>query len=170
MLRLAVLVGAVLGVIWWRVAPRVMVEVTADGLALVDPAGKAFIAADGWFAVLGALAGLVCGVIGVLRWRRDGIGLAVGEAAGGVLGALVAMLVGQWLGRSTLDGSAAVGTIAEASLQVRATGVLLAWPLVALLVVVAVAVSFGLDDPEPVGPDDAVSPGAPPGPGSPTSG
>ena len=105
MLRLAVLVGAVLGVIWWRVAPRVMVEVTADGLALVDPAGKAFIAADGWFAVLGALAGLVCGVIGVLRWRCDGIGLAVGEAAGGVLGALVATITtpprhpqGNWLG------------------------------------------------------------------------
>mgnify|MGYP001298307137 FL=1 len=69
--RLAVLVGVVVGVVWWRVAPRVMVEVTAEGIALVDPAGKAFIAADGWFAVLAALAGLVCGVVGALRWRRD---------------------------------------------------------------------------------------------------
>ena len=183
-LRLAVLVGIVVGVVWWRVAPRVMVEVTADSIALVDPAGKAFIATDGWFAVLAAVAGLVCGVVGVLRWRRDGIGLAVGEAVGGLVGALVAMLLGQWLGRASID-EAAVGAVVEASLRVRATGVLLAWPLVALLIVVAVAVSFGLDDAEddeddeghehheaPTGPDpaDVLSPGAPPEPRSPTSG
>ncbi len=70
------LLGVPGGFMWSAIIPRVTVIVTGPGVAeVMNPETKAFIAADGWFCVVGVIGGLLAGVVGyvaAVRRRRRG--------------------------------------------------------------------------------------------------
>jgi hypothetical protein len=138
----ATLVIAVLGVpaglLWTTVAPRTTYVIAGGKALLGDPESQTLIAADGWFAVLTALAGLLCGVVAyVLAGRLREIGLLAALGVGGAAAGLVAWWVGSLVGRSSfqhLVHTARDGTTARSALDLHAFGVVIAWPLIAIVV------------------------------------
>lgn len=132
------LAGVVAGILWSLAAPRPPYVVTGKGPLPADPSTQALIAADGWFAVITGVLGLVCGVIGygVSRGGRP-LPVVVGLAAGGLLGAHLALLVGAAanLGAVSIAASgSSVGSsmpLVPGPLALTARGVLYAWPTLA---------------------------------------
>ncbi|GAA0323659.1 hypothetical protein NE235_05180 [Actinoallomurus spadix] len=133
--------GVPIGLLWVAIAPRTVYLVSGGKGVLADPESQTLIAADGWFAVLTAAAGLLCGLTAYLlagRWGEPG--LLAGIAAGGAAAAVVAWRLGHLFGASAYDHAlrtAGDGARAGAPLGLHAYGVLLAWPLIAV-------VAFGL--------------------------
>ncbi|HVU61663.1 MAG TPA: hypothetical protein VHA79_08675 [Mycobacteriales bacterium] len=141
------LFGSVVGIIWHAFAPRV--DILPLAVRGSQGAMKPLIGADVWLGGLGLAAAVVC-VLTLAVVHRDameGPGATVGLAVGGILGMLVAARVGHLLGRHDLydtlrtiypHPTAAVDHQLHAyvrtwDLGVRAQGVLLAWPLAAVL-------------------------------------
>lgn len=138
------LLGAVVGLVWEAGAPTIQLAQAINGN---EAAGKPLIGDDVRLGLLGIVAGIVATAV-VLLLRRDrerGPGEVLGLAVGGVLGALVAARVGD-LARHHQTVSAIAKVIPGASkgqtsailgyfgFHVRATGVLLFWPIAAVLV------------------------------------
>jgi hypothetical protein len=130
--------GVPIGLLWVAIAPRTAYQVSGGKGVLADPETQTLIAADGWFAVLTAAAGLLCGVAAYLLAGRVGeLGPLAGIAAGGVAAAIVAWRLGHIIGLNAYqhalrtDGD---GTLVHAPLGLHALGVALAWPLTAVVV------------------------------------
>ena len=163
-LALAVL-GAPVGLIWSALAPRARYVATDDGLRLADPTTQALIAADGWFALLTAVAGALCGAVAQAVARRR-VAALLGLAAGGLAAAGAAFLTGTAGG----DG--------PNRLTLTAPGVLLGWPLLAVIVFGALEAAAAYRDsplrrpygrsPDGVAPPGAPGPSEPPGPSGPS--
>jgi ribose/xylose/arabinose/galactoside ABC-type transport system permease subunit len=138
----ATLVIAVLGVpaglLWTTVAPRTTYVIAGGKALLGDPESQTLIAADGWFAVLTALAGVLCGAVAyVLAGRLRDMGLIAALGAGGAAAGLIAWWVGSLVGRSSFQHqvrTARDGTTARSALDLHAAGVVIAWPLIAIVV------------------------------------
>lgn len=135
---LAVLVtGPLVGLVWRLVAPLPALQVRDSAVFPADGSVESAVAADGWFAVTTGAAGLACAVavFAVARWAR--LGALVGLTVGGSLAALVSWQVGTRLGPDDVSGtrtSAADGTLLDGPLRLSATGVLMTWPLIAVIV------------------------------------
>jgi hypothetical protein len=161
--------GLVTGLIWHEVAPRVaLLEVSAGTAQVVSAETRAFMGADSWFCLLGAVAGLVTGVAGYAlgiarRPVPTRVAVTVGLIAGGVAGGYVMLWLGQQLGQSAYQGQlahAATGTTFNAALVLGAKSALAFWPMVTALVIVLAEVGGRKEasgPPEPAG--------EPPGPG-----
>jgi hypothetical protein len=112
------LLGVLAGLVWALVAPRAVLQEVSQGTAeVVNAETSAFIAADGWFCVIGAVCGLI---------------------AGAVAGGLVMLWIGDNIGLSTYNhqlGTAANGTIFNSSLALGAKSALVFWPLVTSVVI-----------------------------------
>jgi hypothetical protein len=137
--------GVVVGVAWRLVVPLAVLEKDAAGVVQVAGA-ETEVAADGWFAVLAALAGVLAAVAAVLLLRTGRLGALVGLAVGGLVGALVAWRVGLLLSPPEIAASAKaarVGDTFEGPLRLSALGVLLAWPTAAVITFFAIVA--GLD-------------------------
>ncbi|TQL91072.1 hypothetical protein FB559_8395 [Actinoallomurus bryophytorum] len=138
----ATLVIAVLGVpaglLWTTVAPRTTYVIAGGTKLLGDPESQTLIAADGWFAVLTAAAGALCGIVAyVLAGRLRELGLLGALGVGGAAAGLIAWWVGSLVGRASfqhLVHTARDGTTARGALGLHATGVVIAWPLIAIVV------------------------------------
>ncbi|MFC4064239.1 hypothetical protein [Actinoplanes subglobosus] len=94
--------GVLFGLLWAWLAPTVPVVKLADGsIVVTDPSPEQYIAADGWFTLLGLGFGLIVTVGAWLALRRDrGPFLLLGVIGGTlVAGRWVAPLVGEFLGR-----------------------------------------------------------------------
>jgi len=94
--------GAPLGLLWAWLAPSVPVVATGESIVVNDPSPEQYIAADGWYTLLGLGFGLVVAAVAWLLLRRDrGPFLLLGVVAG-TLGAgyYVAPWIGQMIGRS----------------------------------------------------------------------
>ncbi|MFC8095136.1 AAA family ATPase [Streptomyces sp. NPDC057301] len=149
--------GALLGVLWWWLAPSVpLVGDVVDKSWVVyfkDSEGEQAVGVDGTFTLLALAFGLVSAV-GVFLWRRrGGVPLVVALAVGGFLGSLLAWRVGVWLG-PTEDVIAHAqevgkGVTFSAPLKLGAKGVWLAWPLAALVVHLGLTALFGPRDADP---------------------
>jgi hypothetical protein len=132
-----VLVVAVLGVpaglIWSYVAPRAPYLATPAGPRLADPSTQSLIAADGWFAVVTGVAGLLCGAVAVLIARRGALPVLVGLAGGGLAAAYLAEWIGGAvnLGPAAVSASGVTGTVVPGALVLTAPGVIVTWPLIA---------------------------------------
>ena len=137
----AVFLGPVAGLIWWQVAPK---QTQQSMTLLLNGSAAPFhltIDADVWFLLVAALAGLVTAlVVALLRAAGPGAvaGLAIGSAAAGVVADRVGYLAerGHTLAAMKAAG-VAPGAIDLLDFKVRALGVIVAWPMAALLVYMA---------------------------------
>lgn len=132
------LLGVAAGFAWSALAPRTPYVVTETGPVLADPTTQSLIAADGWFAVVCGVAGLVCGVVAYLVARKGSpLAMLSGLGVGGLLAGFLALSVGTSVGGSMVQaaapGAAAVGSTISV-LAITARGVLLSWSLVAVAV------------------------------------
>jgi hypothetical protein len=138
------LVGLLAGLIWGEVAPRAMLQEVGSGTAaLVNAETTAFIGADAWFCGIGAVAGLITGLLGY----RFGVAHRTGGAraaatAGLILGAVAGTFVMLWLGEQIgLSGysqhlaSSPNGTMFHASLALGAKSALAFWPMFTAIVI-----------------------------------
>lgn len=134
---LAVL-GALAGLLWHVIAPRTEFQFN-EGVGLyTEPVPGAPIAADGWFAVIALVAGILSGSACHAVFHRRILGAVVGLAVGATVASIVAWQVGHWFGAAEYDAAVAVvrdGKRLLAPLDLRAKGVLTLWPLAATLTV-----------------------------------
>ncbi|MEV6397647.1 hypothetical protein AB0M39_23230 [Streptomyces sp. NPDC051907] len=145
--------GVALGLLWLWLAPRVPLVSNGEAVFLKDTEGEEAVGADGTFALLALGFGAVTAAA-VFWWRRrGGVPLVVALAVGGVLGSLLAWGTGVWLGPSqdveALAREAGVGVAFDAYLKLEAWGVLLAWPVAAMVVHLALTAAFTPRDPDP---------------------
>ncbi len=133
-----VVVGLALGVIWWRLAPRVQVVVESGQLVDFQPTG--FLASDVTFAFLALLAGVLV-TIGLATMRREHlISVLVAALLSGVVGSLAMWWVGHSLGGVEIEGLA--GTqhqVVDAPLVLHMPAVAMMWPIAAAGVVTVLA-------------------------------
>ncbi|MFB9504960.1 AAA family ATPase [Streptomyces aurantiacus] len=145
--------GALLGVLWWWLAPHVPLISDSTTVFLKDSEGEQAIGVDGTFTLLALAFGLVSALAVFLVRRRGGITLVVALTVGGILGSLLAWRLGIWLG-PTQDvvghaKEAGKGVTFDAPLELGAKGALLAWSFSALLFHLGLTALFGPRDPEP---------------------
>ncbi|MFE5398446.1 AAA family ATPase [Streptomyces sp. NPDC056568] len=152
-----VLSGALLGVLWWKLAPTVPLvgDVVGDGwvVYLKESESEQAVGVDGTFTLLALAFGALSAVVVFLLRRRGGVPLVVALGVGGLLGSLLAWRVGVWLG-PTQDVIAHArevgkGVTFSAPLKLGAKGALLAWSAAALVVHLGLTGLFGPRDPEP---------------------
>jgi hypothetical protein len=128
----SLLAAVPVGILWYVVAPLQSLVTRADGVFLTGGETEVAIAADGWFAVCSATAGLVVVLVVFARMRRARMGPLLGLVVGGLVGAMVAWRIGAALGPAGIRESVkglAPGTRFDGPLTLSARGVLVAWPL-----------------------------------------
>jgi hypothetical protein len=137
-----VLLGAPAGLLWAHVAPHAALVLTPDGAGLVDPEDRSFLTADVVFAGITLVLGLVCGLVAYAVHRAHGPAVVVGLLVGGLAAAWVAARTGAMVGRDSFTAAllavahgAPAGAVRRGPLELRATSVLVAWPVAALAVV-----------------------------------
>jgi len=95
--------GVPLGLIWRWVAPSVpVINAGQAGVVVNDPSPEEYIAADGWFTLLGLAFGVLVAILAWLLLRRDRGPFLLISVTLGALGAgwLVAPRLGELIGRS----------------------------------------------------------------------
>ncbi|MFJ9579575.1 DUF2567 domain-containing protein [Streptomyces sp. NPDC101191] len=157
--------GALLGLLWLWLAPRVQLVSDGKAVFLKDGEGESAIGMDGTFVLLALGFGALAAALVFLIHRHGGIALVLGLALGGVLGSLLAWGTGVWLGpeRDVVAHAKRVGpeVFFEAPLELNmAAAAMLAWPIAAMIVHLALTALFGPRDPEP---DDGPWPPVPSG-------
>jgi hypothetical protein len=110
-------VGPVLGLVWAAVAPEVPLTMTEGGPVFTSTQPEEFIAADGWFMLLGSAFGVLAAIAVWLVGRRvrGPVGL-LAAAAGTVAAAALAWWVGRQIGLAAYEQAqqtAAVGASLE---------------------------------------------------------
>jgi hypothetical protein len=136
--------GAPLGLLWSWLAPSVpVINAGRNGIVVNDPSPEEYIAADGWFTLIGFAFGLIAAVIVWLVLRRDrGPGLVLGVALGGGATTLVMWEVGRLIGLSDWnawqDSSTAGQTFARPP-DLHAHGALLVTAFAAVIVTTLLA-------------------------------
>jgi hypothetical protein len=152
--------GVPLGLLWRLLAPPVpMINVGPGGIVVDDPSPEEFMAADGWFVILGLGFGLLVAVLAWLVLRRHrGPGLVLGVTAGTLAAAVVAWQVGRWIGLPSYHAwraTATVGATFAAPPDLHAYGALLV-PAFAAAIVLTLSAGWSNDP-------DLDRPGAKPG-------
>jgi hypothetical protein len=161
---LAILVlGGPLGLIWAWLAPSVpVIDAGSGGFVVNDPSPEEYIAADGWYTILGLAFGLIVAVVAWLVLRRDRgpfllLGVVIGTLGAGYL---VAPKLGQLIGRGAYNAwrhTAAQGATYMAPPQVHSIGPLLV-PAFAAAIALTLLAGWSNDP-------DLDDPGARPGSG-----
>ena len=152
--------GVPLGVLWHLLAPAVpMVDTGATGIVVNDPSPEEFIAAEGWFTLLGFGFGLLAAVVAWLVLRRHrGPGLLLGVTGGALTAAIVAWQVGRRIGLAGYQAwraRATAGATFSAPPDLHAYGTLLV-PAFAAAIVLTLLAGWSNDP-------DLDQPGAKPG-------
>lgn len=150
------LAGVLFGLLWWWLAPQVPLvgdQIDKSWVVYIkDTEGEQAAGVDGTFTLIGLGFGLVSAVVVFLLRRRGGVPLVVALGLGGLLGSLLAWRLGMWWGPESdvVAHAKAVGkgVTFSAPLKLGAKGVLLAWPIAALLVHLGLTALFGPRDPE----------------------
>ncbi|CAB4899027.1 unannotated protein [freshwater metagenome] len=131
-------IGAALGVLWWRLAPRI--EVVVESGQLVDFQTQGFLASDISYGALAIVAGLLV-TIGLARMRREHLlSVLVAGVLSGLVGSLAMWWIGHYLGRVDIAGLAGTQSeVVEGPLVLHLGAMLLIWPIVAAMVVTVLA-------------------------------
>ncbi|MEV6328192.1 DUF2567 domain-containing protein [Streptomyces sp. NPDC051909] len=151
---LSVVAGAVLGLLWLWLAPRTTLFSDGKAVFLKNSEGEAAIGTDGTFVLIALGFGALAALLVFLIHRHGGVALVLGLALGGVLGSLLGWGVGVWLGpeRDVVAHAKAVGPDVpfDAPLELNMwAAAMLAWPIAAMIVHLALTALFGPRDPEP---------------------
>jgi len=141
-------VGLIAGLIWAAIAPRVQYQVYTlhpPTAYATNPETSAFIAADGWYCVIGLLGGALIGLLAYLfAVRRYGPVAMTGVVIGSVLAAFITSWVGHQAsgaqGFNALLASSKPGSYLYAPISLGSHGALAFWPFAAA----AVAGGIGL--------------------------
>jgi hypothetical protein len=152
--------GAPLGVLWHFVAPTVpVIDAGTGGFVVNDPSPEEYIAADGWFTLIGFAFGLVAAAVAWLVLRRQrGPGLLLGVTLGALAAAPLAWFTGRLIGLSAYEhwkDVAAAGGTYQAPPDLHAKGALLV-PAFAAVIVLTLLAGWSNDP-------DLERPGAKPG-------
>jgi hypothetical protein len=159
---LAVL-GAALGVVWDLVSPDTPAGIVSPPGIQVDDTHEAFAGIDGRFALITALVGLLAGFAAWSVRRARGPYVAVGLAAGGLVGAMLTHLIGHLLRGTGSYQYTSGGTafLTHLPLNVQMKGLWFVEPALAALVyslLVAFAAADDLGRPELRRPRRALAP------------
>lgn len=134
---LVVVFGAVAGLVWAAVAPKLAI---AAVLAGHEEPFRAQIGADAWFLLVTSLAGVLTALVALLL-RADGPATTAALGLGGTAAAFVADRVGYLTQHAdVLHALRALGldpqqvALDVVDFRLRALGVVVAWPIAALLV------------------------------------
>ena len=119
--------GGPLGLLWAWIAPSVPVVATGRSIVVDDPSPEQYIAADGWYTLLGLGFGVLVAVLAWLVLRRDRgpfllLGVVVGTLGAGYL---VGPWVGEMIGKSGFEHwreTAVRGATYMAPPEVHSTG------------------------------------------------
>ena len=149
----SVLVALPVGLAWWLLAPLTLVEKRSDGLYRVGGEGdETAVAADGWFAAITLVAGIVVALVVYLRTRPGRVvPLRRPWPSAGCSGRSRPGSSGHLLGPGSLQATAAgrpKGATFHGPLDVSAYGVLMAWPMAAVITYFAVAAGAETGDHE----------------------
>lgn len=133
------LLGVAGGLLWAAVAPHALLVMASPGAAdLVHPETSAFITADGLFALIMIVGGVISGLLGyLLAVRRHGPVAMAAVLAGAVAAAFLARWIGELSGRASLHhllASLPVGAHLYDRLTLGASSLLAFWALAAGLV------------------------------------
>ncbi len=123
------------GMVWEWIAPAPTYVNISGEVFLNNQDSSEFIAADGWFLVIGLLVGIACAGLGYWRWRGD-LAMIVAMTGASVLAALIAREVGEAFAPAPIAQTAltlADGETVRGSIEIAADGVLLGWPVGILL-------------------------------------
>jgi hypothetical protein len=136
--------GGPLGLLWRSVAPAVPVLNAGEGRILIqNPAPEEYVAADGWFALLGFGFGLLAAIVAWMTLRRDrGPFLVLGVTLGSLAAALVAWQAGRLIGRAAWADwreTSAAGATYQAPPDLHALGTLLVPAFAAVIVLTLLA-------------------------------
>ncbi|GAA2407850.1 hypothetical protein GCM10010191_15390 [Actinomadura vinacea] len=132
------LLGLPAGLLWTEISPKVTYIVVQGQALLAEPEGQGPIGVDGRFALIAVVAGVLCGAAAYLAGGRgNDLPLVLGLAAGGLAASLLAWRLGHQIGldafqravRRAPDGRTVTGVA-----QLRATGILVFWPLLGVAV------------------------------------
>jgi hypothetical protein len=144
--------GVALGLLWLWLSPRVPLVSDGRAVYLKDTEGEEAIGGDGAFALIAAGLGVLTAAAVFWRYRRGGVGVVLGLAAGGVLASVVGWRLGVWLGPDTdiVAHATAVGpkVVFDAPLELRAKSALVAWSVAATVVHLVLTSAFGTREPD----------------------
>lgn len=136
--------GVALGVVWWRLAPRVPMVIRPEGSSFSQYQPDGFIAADVSFGILALLAGVAL-TIGLVVMRREHLVSVLGSALlAGIVGSILMWQVGSRLGAVDIAGLVATTdqeTMVDGPLEIRMWALLLVWPIASATVVTITAVA-----------------------------
>ncbi len=141
-LVMGVVAGLALGVIWWRLAPRVSLVVRPDSAVPEGYQPQGYLAADLAFAGLAMVAGIAIGT-GLVRMRREHLSsVLVASLISGLLGSALMWFVGTHLGDVDIEGLSATTTtevVVDAPLRLSMPALGLVWPIASVAVVTVLA-------------------------------
>ena len=147
-----VVAGLVVGFIWDLVAPLPRFRLESGRVLLAVAEDETAVAADGWFAVCSAVAGILSAVVVFARVRAARLAALGALTLGGLLAALVAWRVGVALGPDPVTEQVQGlrdGARLDGPLRLGALGVLLAWPLASIVTYFALATGLEPSRPRP---------------------
>lgn len=134
--------GLALGVVWWRLAPRVPLVIQQGTSYPEGFQPEGYLAADAAFGLLAVIAGVAI-TIGLANMRRERLlSVLIAGLMSGVIGTAAMWFAGTRLGSVDIDGLLATTEtqlVAEAPLRVAMPGMFLMWPIAAALVVTILA-------------------------------
>jgi hypothetical protein len=129
--------GGPLGLLWANLAPGVPIIKTEDGGVFAEPSPEEFIAADGWFTLLGLGFGVLAALVVwyALRRYRGPLGM-ITVGLGAVGAGWLAWQVGRQIGREAYRRAvetAAVGDLIHRPPDLRAGGFEWLWDVVPIV-------------------------------------
>jgi hypothetical protein len=125
--------GFPLGWLWSAVAPKVPVQMIAQGAVLAQPEQEQLIADEGWYLLITVVAGvLFASLVWAFLRRYRGAPMAVGLALGSAFGGVLAAWFGSWIGADhfrDLAAHAPVGTnfSLPVNLRIKEVGLWQGW-------------------------------------------
>ena len=136
--------GLALGVVWWRLAPRVPVVVQPGASFPQGYQPEGYLAADAAFGVLAVIAGIAI-TIGLANMRREHLfSVLIAALLSSVVGTAAMWFVGTRLGSVDIEGLSATTTtdvVVDAPLKVAMPGMFLMWSVASAFVVTVLALS-----------------------------
>lgn len=139
--------GVLLGLLWAWLAPRVQYVSNGEAVFLRDTESEARIGSDAVFFLLSLGFGVLSASAVFLWRRRGGVPQVIGLVLGSAFAAVVGWRVGLWLGPSSdlvgVARRAGKGVPFDAPLELMAHGALLAWPMAAVIVHLALMALWG---------------------------